>query len=635
MRVVAAVSVALALIAAGAASVAIGTLGLREELEEGRRALELGRQALLDGRVTDATASFEEARDAFEAAENEAASGLAAVGRSMPVLGRTTDVAAALAEAGGHAAAAGLAISTSIEGIPGGLGALAPTGGALPVDTVTSLAGPFDEARSEASRATTAIRSSPDTFLLGPVEEVRAQALARFEETERLLDSAHAFVLGLPAFAGADGPRRYLFFAENPAEPRGTGGLWGAFAILRVERGRFSFSSFRPVQTIGNLPPDEVPAPNPDYRRNYDQFGGAGYWLNMNMTPDFPSAARAALATWRANGRRPLDGVITADPFALRSLLAVTGALRLQRPSLVVTAGNAIPLLTNRGFARFPDSPIRKALLGEVARAVFDRFMNLDGRALPRLRAIGGAIAGEHLKIYTVDPSMEEALARAELDGALRANGGDLLAVIVNAGAGAKVDFFARRTVHHEVTLLMGAASTALTVTRIQNDAPTSGQPQYVIGPGLGQPGDNIPLISVFCGPTCRLVRAERGGHRISVFTGSELGYRFYQDYFTIPSGRTGELVVRTETPGSWRGDVLGGSYHLTVLAQTTIQPTHATVRIKAPPGMRFTRWSEGIRAVDDMATWAGVLDRKLELEVSFEAPALPVRLWRALSEPF
>jgi uncharacterized protein DUF4012 len=635
MRVAAAAFVALALIAAGAASVAFGTLGLREELQEGRRALELGRRALLDGRATDATASFEEARDAFDAAENEAASGLAAVGRLVPVLGRTADVAAALADAGGHAAAAGLALSTSIEDIPGGLGALAPTGGALPVEAVASLAGPFEDARSEAARGTATIRSSPDTFLLGPATEVRLQALDRFEEIDRLLDAAHAFTLGLPAFAGADRPRRYLFLAENPAEPRGTGGLWGAFAILRVERGRFGFSSFRPVQTIGSLPPDEVPAPNPNYRRNYDQFGGAGHWVSMNLTPDFPSAARAALATWEAVGRRPLDGVISADPFALRSLLTVTGALRLERPSLLVTAGNVVPLLSNLGYARFPDSSVRKALLGEVARAVFDRFMKLDGRPLPRLRAIGGAIADQHLKIYTVDPSMQEALVRAELDGGLRANGGDLLAVVVNAGAGAKVDFFARRTVHHEVTLLPDAASTALTVTTIRNDAPASGQPAYVIGPGLGRPGDNIPLISVFCGPTCRLVRADRGGDRISVFTGSELGYRFYQDYFTIPSGRTGKLAIRTETPGSWRGDVLGGTYHLTVLAQTTIRPTHATVRIKAPPGMRFTRWSEGIRAVDDVATWAGILDRKLELEVSFEAPALPVRLWRFLSERF
>ena len=40
---------------------------------------------------------------------------------------------------------------------------------------------------------------------------------------------------------------------------------------------------------------DEIPDPNPDYREIYDPFGGAASWHNMNMTPDFPSAARAAL----------------------------------------------------------------------------------------------------------------------------------------------------------------------------------------------------------------------------------------------------------------------------------------------------------------------------------------------------
>jgi hypothetical protein len=625
----------LALAAAGAATVTIVTLGAREELEEGRRAVDRGRSALLEGRIADATRSFEQARRAFRVAHTEATSGPSTLCRFVPVLGRTLDVVVALADAGEHGAKAGLEMTLALEQLPGGIDALAPTDGALPFEAFSSLADPLEQARHETALAVEAIRSSPSGALPGPVADARRQALEQVEKVGHTLNSWHAFALGLPEFAGGDGPRRYLFFAENPAELRGTGGLWGAYSILRVEEGRLSFSGFRPVQTLRSLPPDAAPAPNPDYRRNYDRWGAPGYWLNMNMTPDFPSAARAALGTWEAIGREPLDGVLTADPITLKHLLDVTGPIRLSRPPLVVTEGNVVPLVSNRAFARFPDPAIRKALLGDVALAVFDRFLGVEGLVVPRLRAMGRSVADGHLKIFTVDPTMQEALAGAGLDNGLRPAGGDLLGVIVNAGAGGKVDFFAQRSVRHEVTLLPDSNSTALTLTTIENGAPTSGQPGYVIGPHRGRAGDNIPLLSVFCGRRCRLVRAERDGDRVNLFTGSELGYPYYQDYFTIPSKGTGVLTVRTETPGSWEGDASGGSYRLTILGQTTIRPTPANIRISAPDGMHFVTWSEGIRIQNHTATWEGVLQGTVELEVSFEAPPLPVRVWRAISDRF
>ena len=66
-----------------------------------------------------------------------------------------------------------------------------------------------------------------------------------------------------------------------------------AYAIATVENGRFDFGSFRPIQDLPNLDLDEVTPPSEEYAENYDQFGGAGFWLNANMTPHFPSAARA------------------------------------------------------------------------------------------------------------------------------------------------------------------------------------------------------------------------------------------------------------------------------------------------------------------------------------------------------
>ena len=92
---------------------------------------------------------------------------------------------------------------------------------------------------------------------------------ARFEAEEQVglasqaLDSASLLIEGLPGFAGADGPRRYLLIAESPSEQRGTGGIWGAYAILTADDGALSVGSFAPILTLPEAKPTRFPHPTP------------------------------------------------------------------------------------------------------------------------------------------------------------------------------------------------------------------------------------------------------------------------------------------------------------------------------------------------------------------------------------
>jgi hypothetical protein len=628
----AAIALLIVVVVIAAVGVSVVTaLDLRSDLLEGRAALESAQRALLAGRFDEAVESFEDARTRFDAARGRAASGPAAIAARVPILGRTIRVLAALADAASLSAEAGITVSNAVRDLPGGLDGLISSDRTISLAGTAALSAALEAAGDDVAAASQQMRSSPGSLLPGPVASARRLAIGQLHEFEDLLDSALALSRALPSFAGADGLRRYLFLAENPAELRGTGGLWGAYAIVQARAGRFTFSRFRPIESLGNLPPQQVPAPNSDYRRNYGQYGAPGYWVSLNMTPDLPSAATAALSAWRATGNPPLDGVITADPFALRELLTVTGRVRVPAPAFSLTAENVVPLLANRAFARFADSERRKAVLGEAARAVLDRFLGIEGRAVMQLRALSRAISAGHLKLFSVDPAVQSALARAGVDAGLKADSGDLMAVIVNSGAGGKVDYFATRTVQCDVKLLPGGGAVATTSVTIENDAPTSGQPAYVIGPHVGNAGDNIPLIAVYCGPGCQLVRAERDGRPILLQTGSELGFRFFRDYFTIPSGQDRTLTVTTVVPNAWGGSRSGGSYRLNVLGQTTIRPTEAVITFRAPTGMRFTGGSEGVAFDGDRAVWDGVLGDRLELELSLEQLPLLVRLWRSV----
>ena len=623
--------IAVAVLAVVALS-ALATLGLRRDLEAGAQGLRKGRQAVSYGNLEGARAAFADAEQHFDDAASTAGGGPAGMVGSLPILGRNVDVARGVALAGRELASAGTDLVDAVSTLPDGLASLAPTNGVLPVDELAGLGDDVGKAAAKAHRAQTLIEHTPSTLLTGWVADARLSVIDDVGRAAGALDAATKLLEGLPSFAGAEGPRQYFFVAESPAEARGTGGIWGAWSILTVQNGRFSFSPFQPIQRLPDLPPDQVPAPNPDYRRNYDQYGGAGFWRNMNLTPDFPSAARAALAAYEVVNGTQLDGVISADPFVLADLLDVTGPVEVPKLGERLTANNVVDFMTNEAYIRFPGESVeRKGLLGDVAGEVFNRFLGMDQHGIGRIRALGNAVAGGHLKVYTTDPTMQRGLALAHADGAFTAPPGDMVSVVVNSRSGSKVDYYAHRTVDYDVVLGGEGEAFGTTSVAIRNDAPDHGLPGYVIDPlAEGEPGDNIALVTVSCPDPCDLIEAQRNGKDQGMRVGSELGFPWYQDFFTIPSGQTGTLRLVTKRGGVWEGNSSGGSYRLTVLTQTTVQPTDVSVTIHAPEGTRITWTSEDMQVDGGTAVWRGTPGPRLELGVRFSAP-LPLRWWRDL----
>ena len=266
---------------------------------------------------------------------------------------------------------------------------------------------------------------------------MRALDGTRRQQADRLstdLDGVASLLQGAAVFGGAHGPQRYLVLAQNPAELRGTGGLWGAYAIMTLDHGRAHVSSARPTQTLRDFPAGRVPTPSEDYARNYAQYGAAGSWQNMNMTPDFPAAAQAALANYALGEGTHLDGVFAVDPFALQALMEVTGPIRVPGAGLI-SADNVVDVTTNRVYTTLPAATQRKDLLGSAAAAVFARFLSMDEQGIARLHAISGAVADGHLRIYSTDPTVEGGLAALGADGALAQLGGDITGVTVVNGS--------------------------------------------------------------------------------------------------------------------------------------------------------------------------------------------------------
>jgi hypothetical protein len=620
----------LVVVIAGGSILALAGVPVRRDLNDARRSLDAGRRKILEGDAAASQSSFAEAERRFGAAQHAATTGVGRVASSLPGLGRNMDVATGIAAAGVRLAGAGRDLAAAIEALPGGVDALAPTGGRLPLETLGGLGDDVADADAQARSALALIRATPSSLLIGQVADARFQAELELETVSRELDSSLAILRGLPGFAGSDGARRYLFVASNPAELRGTGGLWGAYAIVTLSEGRLSFGPFAPIESLRDLPPDDVPAPNPDFRRNYDQYGGAGYWLNMNLTPDFPSAARAALDTYRLGEGRRLDGVIAADPFVLQNLLRVTGPVVVPHLGVRVSAPDVVAFTTNQAYSLFGRSVVRKGVLGAVAAGAFERFLSTEGKGVPRLRALATAAAGGHLQVYSADAAMERGIQDAGFGGALATPSGDVASVVVDNASGTKVDYYASRSVSYDVQLGETGQAMSTTDVQIRNDAPTTGQPRYVIGPRAAatHAGDQVSIVTLWCAPGCSLAGATAAGSPTGLRVGSELGLPWYQDIATIPSGATYDLQVRTTTDGVWRGNSSGGTYRVSFLGQTTIRPSTVRISVHAPAGTRITWTSAPMQITGGTATWEGTPGPDLQLDLAFRAP-LPLRLWR------
>ena len=265
---------------------------------------------------------------------------------------------------------------------------------------------------------------------------------------------------------------------------------------------------------------------------------------------------------------------------------------------------------------------MRKRVLGSIASDVFDGLVNGPQPSLEDLRILGGGAAEGHILVYSSDSTMEEGLRGTSVGGALGRPSGDFLSVVENSAGANKVDFYQDRSVSYTVDLGGDGWAHATADVRLTNHAPTTGQPGYVIGPraGISKVGESRQLMNVYCGTGCRLESARRDGSRIPLWSGTEVGYPFYQDYYRTPSGDTSDLALALFLPQAWERDGSGGVYRLTFVGQTTIRPTMLRIEVRPPVGTDVTSASPSMQIEGGSAVWAGVPPHRLELEVTFSS---------------
>lgn len=443
--------------------------------------------------------------------------------------------------------------------------------GRIDVARIASVTPGLDEATRVMDAAAADIAALPSHTGIGALDEARRDVLAQVTALGRTVRSADLAARIVPPMLGADGVKRYFVAFQNNAEARGTGGLPGAFAILEADHGKITFTRFASDNLIFTTPVDVDLGP--DYRRLYDGAATTSLYVNANLSPHFPNAAKIWSAMWERRSGQRVDGVIALDPAALGYLLAVTGPATLP-DGTSVNSGDVVALTQSTVYARYPgpsgrDQAARKAFLLEIASAASHKVLDARGDVTGLVKAAGRAAGERRLLVYSASPSVEADLARTAVSGVVPVTSAPYVGLSIVNDGGNKLDYYLDRALTWQRSGCGSVRDVTVTV-RLTNNAPAGGLSEYVTYRSDRhsypvKPGDNRLEVSYLAtsGALMRAVTVD--GAPATATIGLQSGHPVYTVDVELPRASTRTVVLHLQEPA--------GSGAPVVLRQPLVRP--------------------------------------------------------------
>ncbi|WP_427115886.1 DUF4012 domain-containing protein [Pseudarthrobacter scleromae] len=313
---------------------------------------------------------------------------------------------------------------------------------------------------------------------------------------------------------GAQAPRNYLLMIQNNAEARASGGIPGALATLTFDNGNLALGSQSSAAALGVMTP--VLPVEEDQQRIYSSRLGK-FMQDVNLTPDFPTAASTARAMWERKTGQGVDGVISIDPVALSYVLRATGPVHFTEQSFAANSPNGLPIeLNDRNvvqtllsdvYARIEKPELQDAYFAGAAQQIFAALSNGSGDSKNMVESITRGVEEGRVLIWSASAEEQSVIADYKISGSIAGPSvpSAQFGVYFNDGTGAKMDYYVKRTVqlvkecpkdgYEETIVRITSTNTA------PADAATS-LPPYVTGDGVfGVPPGSVQTNIVAYGP--------------------------------------------------------------------------------------------------------------------------------------
>ncbi|WP_240720890.1 DUF4012 domain-containing protein [Pseudarthrobacter sp. NamE2] len=399
----------------------------------------------------------------------------------------------------------------------------------LPSSSGTDLAA-LETATPRISAAAHAVRLSADRLnqidadaLFPQVAGPLVQARNQLNDVTGALDAAANTSNIAPGMLGAQAPRKYLLMVQNNAEARASGGIPGALAVLNLDQGRLTLEAQSSAGAVGVMSPI-VPF---DAEQQQIYSGRIGKFMqDVNLTPDFPTAASTARAMWEKKTGVRVDGVISVDPVALSYVLKATGPVKITHPELVafvdaglpkeLTSDNVVKTLLSDVYSKIEQPNIQDAYFAGVAQDIFAALSAGQGHATEIIAGLTRGAAESRVLVWSAVQAEQSVISEYALSGSI--SGPSIspaqFGVYFNDGTGAKMDYYVKRTVQ----LLKGCPKDGYEQTTVlvtsTNTAPADAAtvlPPYVTGNGsFGVPSGSVRTNITVYGPVQSLVEMAR-----------------------------------------------------------------------------------------------------------------------------
>jgi hypothetical protein len=318
----------------------------------------------------------------------------------------------------------------------------------------------------------------------------------------------------LPSMLGSVEPRNYLVLVQNNAEVRAIGGLPGALAVLRIHNGKINLTAQASGSDLGKFIPGV--AVDPAQERIYTNRLGA-YISDVNLTPDFPTAARTAKVMWETRYGTVIDGVVAIDPIVLSHILAASGPLAVPSatdPTMAgnlpstLTAKNVVKTLLSDVYMSVHDNRAQDQFFASAAQHIFEALAAGKAPGIQLVQALAQSSEENRLHMWSQREAEQRLLLSTRLGGSISSGpdaGAGSFGAYFNDGTGAKMDYYVNRTVqlvqecagdgYGQVKVRITSTNTA------PADAATS-WPVYVTGGGaFGVPPGTVRTNVVAYGP--------------------------------------------------------------------------------------------------------------------------------------
>ncbi|MDQ4214249.1 DUF4012 domain-containing protein [Microbacterium sp. ASV81] len=370
--------------------------------------------------------------------------------------------------------------------------------GGINVAAITNLSKTFAAGDSGIEKALAGLKKVDRSALVGPVADGVAKLETALKKVGPTMSTAREVLSVLPDALGANGAKDYVLMFQGNSEARSLGGNAAQFLPVHVENGKIVRGTVVSSTDFKGMPRSKpVASLDPQAVNIYgDKIGR--FSADFTMVPNFPTAVQILHGWWASDIHTRFQGVLSIDPVALSYILDATGPVTLATGDQL-TSQNAVPLLLNEVYFRYPEFKDQDRFFASAADSIFTKVTSGDMSPVKLIQALFRAAAEGRLLYQSDDPNQTKLVDSSRMSGMMPTGNTDqtVVGVYVNDNTGSKKSYYLNMGIN--VCRADGAVKgqSVLTSTLTQNEA--SRLPPYITGPYFA--AEDISSYIVVYGP--------------------------------------------------------------------------------------------------------------------------------------